>query len=79
MKSQRGRGGVVSNVVYRNIDMKSIDGQCVQVAAVGLGSMLTCSDTTIVRRRLTPLSCSAGHSQLSPGSKTDKQIGHADI
>ena len=37
MKSERGRGGVVSNVVYRNIDMQSIDGQCVQVDTAVLG------------------------------------------
>eukprot|EP00936_MAST-01D_sp_MAST-1D-sp1_P000926 g926.t1 len=31
MKSQRGRGGIVQGVTYRNIDMKSIGGQCVQI------------------------------------------------
>ena len=31
LKSQRGRGGVVQNVTYRNIHMKSIDEECVQV------------------------------------------------
>jgi len=31
MKSQRGRGGTVSNITYRNIWMKTIAGQCVQV------------------------------------------------
>eukprot|EP00041_Stephanoeca_diplocostata_P013141 m.227352 g.227352 ORF g.227352 m.227352 type:complete len:435 (+) comp19235_c0_seq1:177-1481(+) len=31
MKSQRGRGGVVSDVTYRNITMESIEGQCVQI------------------------------------------------
>ena len=28
MKSQRGRGGIVQGVTYRNIEMKSIGGQC---------------------------------------------------
>ena len=31
LKSQRGRGGVVHDVTYRNIHMKSIDEECVQV------------------------------------------------
>ena len=31
MKSMRGRGGEVSNVTYRNINMVDIQGQCVQV------------------------------------------------
>jgi hypothetical protein len=31
MKSERGRGGVVENVTYRNIHMADIQGQCVQV------------------------------------------------
>ena len=31
MKSERGRGNVVEDVTYRRIDMKDIDGQCVQV------------------------------------------------
>ena len=31
LKSQRGRGGVVSGVTYRNIHMRSIAGECVQV------------------------------------------------
>lgn len=31
MKSQRGRGGVVEDVVYRRIDMKEIGGQCIQI------------------------------------------------
>ena len=31
LKSQRGRGGVVEDVTYRNIHMKSIDAECVQV------------------------------------------------
>ena len=31
MKTQRGRGGVVSGITYRNIDMQEIQGQCVQV------------------------------------------------
>ena len=47
MKSERGRGGVVSNVVYRNINMKSIDGQCVQVKAVVLKATLRFADATV--------------------------------
>lgn len=31
MKTQRGRGGVVSGITYRNIDMHEIQGQCVQI------------------------------------------------
>ena len=31
MKTERGRGGVVSGVTYRNIDMHEIQGQCVQI------------------------------------------------
>ena len=31
LKSQRGRGGVVHDVTYRNIHKKSIDEECVQV------------------------------------------------
>jgi hypothetical protein len=31
MKAQRGRGGVVSDVTYKNIHMEEIQGQCVQV------------------------------------------------
>jgi hypothetical protein len=31
MKSERGRGGVVEGVTYRNIDMQKIEGQCIQV------------------------------------------------
>eukprot|EP00039_Didymoeca_costata_P001511 m.53034 g.53034 ORF g.53034 m.53034 type:complete len:429 (+) comp10836_c1_seq2:109-1395(+) len=30
MKSQRGRGGVVQDIVYRNINMIDIEGQCIQ-------------------------------------------------
>ena len=31
MKSMRGRGGTVTDIVYRRIVMKRIVGQCVQV------------------------------------------------
>lgn len=31
MKSERGRGGIVEDIVYRRILMKEIEGQCVQV------------------------------------------------
>ena len=31
MKTERGRGGVVSGVTYRNIHMQEIQGQCVQI------------------------------------------------
>eukprot|EP00935_MAST-01C_sp_MAST-1C-sp1_P002031 g2031.t1 len=31
MKSERGRGGVVSGITYRRIDMQSIGSQCVQI------------------------------------------------
>ena len=31
MKSERGRGGIVSGVTYRNIHMDEIQGQCIQV------------------------------------------------
>eukprot|EP01050_Picozoa_sp_SAG11_P058115 SAG11_NODE_36955_length_259_cov_0.643750_1_plen_59_part_01 len=31
MKTERGRGGSVHDVIYRRIHMKKIEGQCVQV------------------------------------------------
>jgi polygalacturonase len=31
MKSMRGRGGEVNNITYRNINMKEIDGECIQM------------------------------------------------
>ena len=34
MKSERGRGGIVSGVTYRNIDMVEIQGQCVQITSI---------------------------------------------
>jgi polygalacturonase len=50
MKSERGRGGIVSGVTYRNIDMVEIQGQCVQITLNYHGGNLT-----PVRRRPPPI------------------------